>query len=43
MRVELVNALRPFPEAARAVAYVLHQIESKAAADIAADTRDLAS
>jgi hypothetical protein len=43
MRVELVNALRPFPEAARAVAAVLHQIESKAAADIAADTRELAS
>jgi hypothetical protein len=43
MRVCLVNALRPFPEAARAVAAVLHQIESKAAADIAADPRELAS
>jgi hypothetical protein len=31
MRVGLVNALRPFPEAARAVAAVLHQVESKAA------------
>jgi hypothetical protein len=43
MRVELVNALRPFPEAARAVAAVLHQVESKAAADIAADTREFAA
>jgi hypothetical protein len=43
MRIELVNALRPFPEAARAVASVLHTIESKAAADITADTRELAS
>lgn len=43
MRVSLVNALRPFPEAARAVAAVLHTIEHKAAADIAADTRELAS
>ncbi len=42
MRIELVNALRPFPAAARAVAAVLHQIESKAAADIAADTREFA-
>src|SRR5258705_12249451 len=42
MRVCLVNALRPFPEAARAVAAVLHTIESKAAADIAADARELA-
>jgi hypothetical protein len=42
MRIELVNALRPFPAAARAVAAVLHQIESKVAADIAADTRELA-
>jgi hypothetical protein len=42
MRVSLVNALRPFPEAARAVAAVLHTLESKAAADIAADTRELA-
>jgi hypothetical protein len=43
MRVELVRALAPFPEARQAVAAVLHQIESKAAADIAADTRELAS
>jgi hypothetical protein len=43
LRIGLVDALAPFPEAARAVAYVLHQIESKAAADIAADTRELAS
>jgi hypothetical protein len=42
MRVSLVNALRPFPEAARAVAAVLHTLESKAAADIAADARELA-
>jgi hypothetical protein len=34
LRVALVNALRGFPEAARAVAVTLHQIESKAAADI---------
>jgi hypothetical protein len=37
MRVALVDALRPFPEAARAVAAVLHQLEDKAAADIKAD------
>jgi hypothetical protein len=43
MRVELVRALAPFPEARMAVAAVLHQIESNAAADIAADTRELAS
>lgn len=43
LRVSLVNALRGFPEAARAVAGVLHQIESKAAADIAADKRGFAS
>jgi len=43
MRVELVKALTPYPEAARAVAAVLHQIEDKAAADIAADNRQLAS
>jgi hypothetical protein len=43
MRVELVRALAPFPEARTAVAAVLHQIESKAAADITADTRELAS
>jgi hypothetical protein len=43
MRIELVNALRPFPEAARAVASVLHTIEHKAAADITADKRELAA
>jgi hypothetical protein len=43
MRVELVEALRPYPEAARAVAAVLHTIETKAADDIKADTRELAS
>jgi transposase-like protein len=36
MRVALVNALRPHPDAARAVAAVLHAIESKAAADVEA-------
>jgi hypothetical protein len=41
-RVGLVNALRPFPEAARAVASVLHQIEGKAATDMAADRRQFA-
>lgn len=43
MRVELVNALRPFPEAARAVASVLHTIEHKAAEAIKADKRELAT
>jgi hypothetical protein len=43
MRVELVKALAPFPEARAAVAQVLHQIENKAAADITADGRRLAS
>jgi hypothetical protein len=43
MRVELVRALAPFPEARQAVAAVLHQIESKAAADTAADKREFAS
>jgi hypothetical protein len=36
LRVALVDALRPFPEAARAVATVLHGLEAKAAADIKA-------
>jgi hypothetical protein len=36
VRLALVNALRPHPDAARAVAAVLHAIESKAAADIEA-------
>jgi hypothetical protein len=34
MRVALVQALGAFPEARAAVAEALHQIESKAAADI---------
>jgi hypothetical protein len=42
MRVELVRALAPFPEAKQAVAAVLHNIEGKAAADITAETRELA-
>jgi hypothetical protein len=43
LRVSLVNALRPFPEAARAVAETLHIIEHKAAEAIKADTRELAA
>jgi hypothetical protein len=43
MRVELVRALAPFPEARTAVAAVLHQIESRAANDIAADKREFAA
>jgi transposase-like protein len=34
MRVELVRALAPFPEARQAVAAVLHRLEDKAAADV---------
>jgi len=34
MRVAVVQALAPFPEARQAVAAALHQLESKAAADI---------
>lgn len=34
MRVELVRALAPFPEARSAVAAVLHQLENKAAASV---------
>lgn len=34
LRVALVSALASFPEAKQAVAQVLHQLESKAAADI---------
>jgi hypothetical protein len=34
--VALVQALSAFPEAKQAVAQVLHQLESKAAADIKA-------
>jgi hypothetical protein len=43
LRVGLVDALRPFPDAARAVAAVLHTIEGKAAADIAANPREFAA
>lgn len=42
MRVELVKALQPFPEARQAVAQALHRLEHQAAADIAADKRELA-
>ena len=37
LRVELVRALAPFPEARQAVAQVLHTIESKAADSISAE------
>jgi hypothetical protein len=37
MRVELVRALQPYPDARMAVAKVLHALESKAAATIKAD------
>jgi hypothetical protein len=37
LRSMLVQALRPFPEAARAVAAALHTLESKAATDITAN------
>jgi transposase-like protein len=37
LRMELINALRPFPEAGRAVADALHQIEHKAAEAIKAE------
>jgi hypothetical protein len=37
LRSVLVNALQPFPEAARAVASALHQLETKAASDITAN------
>jgi hypothetical protein len=43
MRVELVRALAPFPEARQAVAAVLHTIEHKAADAVRAETRELAS
>jgi hypothetical protein len=43
MRVELVRALQPYPEARQAVAAVLHTIEHRAADDMRADTRELAS
>ena len=41
MRVELVKALAPFPDARQAVAEVLHHIEGEAAEAINADTREL--
>ena len=42
LRVELVRALQPYPEARKAIAQVLHTIEHNAADAIAADTRELA-
>ena len=42
LRVELVEALAPFPAARLAVAEVLHRLEDKAAKAVAADTRELA-
>lgn len=42
MRVELVRALKPYPQAAQAVAAVLHSLESKAAKSIESDTMELA-
>lgn len=41
MRVALVKALAPYPEARQAVASVLHGLESRAAKDIAAETQVL--
>ena len=43
MRVELVRALAPFPDARQAVAAVLHTLESKSAATVRADTKELAT
>lgn len=42
MRVELVRALAPYPDAREAVAAVLHRLEGDAAQVIEADTRELA-
>ena len=42
MRVELVRALAPFPEAKRVVAGVLHQIETTAVAATSGNPRELA-
>lgn len=42
LRVELVRALAPFPDARAAVAQVLHSLEGDAAKVIAADKRELA-
>jgi len=38
LRQTLVNTLRPYPEAAQAVGRALHELESKAAADITPST-----
>jgi hypothetical protein len=43
LRVELINALAPFPEAKRAVAAALHCLELKAADAIKAEPREFAS
>ena len=43
MRIALVQALAPFADARQAVAAVLHTLEHKAAADIAANPRELAT
>ena len=42
LRVGLVEALAPYPEAKIAVARVLHRLEDKAAEAVAADARELA-
>jgi hypothetical protein len=42
LRVGLVAALAPFPEARQAVAAVLHTIEGKAADAVRSETRELA-
>lgn len=42
LRVELVEALSPYPAAKIVVAQVLHRLEDKAAAAVAADTKELA-
>ncbi len=41
LRSALVTALRPYPEAARAVGTALHTLETEAAADIVASKRPL--
>jgi hypothetical protein len=42
LRVGLVEALEPYPEARIAVASVLHRLEGKAAAAVASQPRELA-
>ena len=42
LRVGLVAALAPYPEARLAVAQVLHRLEAKSAQAVAAETRELA-